>query len=207
MAKNNFYPEGLPTLLLWLQLQLVQWAAKYQLFGYTEVEVQEITRRIQAVIDKAGKVAALQASLGQEIKERDQLATEFEVYYRDLIQRARRTPGLEAGVADAFKWNGTEKTPPSPDTTRPRVSNLHNLPGEIELDWIRAGFDGVDVELSYDSTTWTRGDFDNRSPYEDRRLNRTPGQPETRYYRLRYRYKGEPFGQYSEVAQATVSGN
>jgi hypothetical protein len=40
----------------------------------------------------AGKVATLQASLAQEIKERDQLTSEFEGYYRDLIQRARRTP-------------------------------------------------------------------------------------------------------------------
>jgi hypothetical protein len=207
MAKNNFYPEGLPSLLLWLQLQLVQWAAKYQLFGYTADEAQAIAKRIQAVIDKAGKVVALQASLAQEIKERDQLTSDFEAYYRDLIQRARRTPGLDAGVPDAFKWNGTEKTPPNPDTTCPSVTNIHNLPGEIELDWIRAGFEGVDVELSYDGQTWEKGDFDTRSPYEDRCPNQTPGQPETRYYRLRYRYQGEPFGQYSAVAQATASGN
>ena len=82
MAKNNFYPEGLPSLLLWLQLQLVQWAAKYQLFGYTADEAEAIAKRIQAVIDQAGKVAALQASLAQEIKERDQLTSEFEGYYR-----------------------------------------------------------------------------------------------------------------------------
>jgi hypothetical protein len=110
-------------------------------------------------------------------------------------------------VTDAFKWNGTKKAPPSPDTTRPVVTNIHNLPGEIELDWIRAGFAGVDVELSYDGQAWEKGDFDTRSPYEDRRANRTSRQPETRYYRLRYRYKGEPFGQYSEVVQATANDN
>ena len=44
------------------------------------------------------------------------------------------------------------------------------------------------------------------TPYEDRRPNRVPGQPETRYYRFRYRLKGEAVGQYSEVTSVVVGG-
>jgi hypothetical protein len=204
MAKNKFYPEGLPALLSWLQLQTVQWLAKYPLFGYTDADQKAIAGRIEAVVQKAHKVAALQATLAEEVASRDQLTAEFEVYYRALIQRARRTEGLDPSVEDAFKWNGTEKTPPNPDTTQPAVVNTHTAPGEIILDWVRGAFDGVDVETSYDQQAWTKGDFDNRSPFEDRRPNQTPGTPELRYYRLRYRYKGEPFGQYSAVARATA---
>ena len=71
---------------------------------------------------------------------------------------------------------------------------------------MRGPFDGVDVDLSYDQKTWIPGGFDNRSPCEDLLPNRTPGTPETRYSRLRFRYKGEPFGQYSAVAQVVAAG-
>lgn len=86
-------------------------------------------------------------------------------------------------------------------------TGAHRAPGEVILDWVRGRFDGVDVELSADGSTWAKGDFDTRSPFEDRRPLRTPGQPEQRYYHLRYRLKDVAYGQYSEVVQAVACDN
>lgn len=206
MAKKDYYPESTPALLQWLQLQVEQWQLNYAVFGLTDKQAKAITNRIQVVIDKLQAVAKLQADTAEAVRSRDLLTTDFETWYRAEIQRDRRVENLPASIPVAFKWDGTEKTPPNPDTTQPTIGSFHTAPGEIDLDWVRGPFDGVDVDLSYDNQTWTSGGFDNRSPYEDRRPNRNPGTPETRYYRLRFRYKGEPFGQYSAVGQVTAAG-
>lgn len=207
MAKTDFYPQGLGQLLKWLQLQVTQWEANYTRFGYTKDQKDDVVKRVQAVIDRINTVTKMQADLAEQVRGRDILSTDFEAYYRALIQLLRRTPQLDAGVPAAFEWEGEERSKEDPATVRPRVSGMHTAPGEVIVDWVRGRFDGVDVELSYDGSTWTKGDFDTRSPYEDRRPLRTPGQPETRYYRLRYRLKDAAYGQYSEVAQAVARDN
>ncbi|MDO7874449.1 hypothetical protein Q5H93_06875 [Hymenobacter sp. ASUV-10] len=207
MPKTDFYPQNLAPLLKWLQLQVTQWEANYLKFGYTKDDKDDVVKRVQAVIDRINQVAALQANQAQQVQDRETLTTEFEAYYRELIQRVRRTPKLDAGVPAAFEWDGKEQSKEDADTAQPRVSGVHTAPSEVIIDWVRGRFDGVDVELSYDGSTWTKGDFDTRSPFEDRRPLRTPGQPETRYYRLRYRLKDQPFGQYSKVAQAVARDN
>lgn len=207
MAKNNFYPEGTPALLMWLQLQVEQWQQNYAAFGFDAKQKQVIVDRIQALVARIQAVGTMQATLAEAVKSRDVLAADFETWYRAEIQRDRRVEGLPASFPTAFKWNGTEQVPPNPDTTQPGIGNFHTAPGTIDLNWVRGPFDGVDVDLSYDGLTWTSGGFDNRSPYEDRRLNHAPGTPETRYYRLRFRYKGVPFGQYSAVGKVVVAGS
>ncbi len=206
MKKEDYYPQTIATLLAWLRLQLTQWAAKFGLFGYTDKEAADIANHIQGALDANAAVVKAQSELDEATTRRDNTLSTFETYYRALVQRARRVEGLDVGIPEAFKWNGVAQAPPDPDTTKPRVPHTHVLPNEITLDFIRAGFDGVDVDYSYDGQTWTRGEFDMRSPYHDLRPNQVPGQPETRYYRFRYRYKGKPFGQYTQV-QATSSGN
>jgi hypothetical protein len=207
MAKNNFYPQGASALLMWLQLQTEQWKLNYAAFGFDDKQVQGIIDRIQVLIDKIQAVAMLQASTTEAVKNRDLLAADFETWYRAEIQRDRRVEGLPASIPAAFKWDGTVQAAPNPDTAQPTIGSVHTAPGSIDLDWVRGPFDGVDVDLSYDGKAWTPGGFDNRSPFEDRRLNHAPGTPETRYYRLRFRYKGEPFGQYSAVGQVVAAGN
>ncbi|MDB5269079.1 MAG: hypothetical protein JWP58_2119 [Hymenobacter sp.] len=202
MAKKDYYPEGTPALLQWLQLQVQQWNLHYADFGFTMEQMKLIVDRIQALINKIQAVAKLQADAAEAVRSRDELAASFETWYRAEIQRDRRVENLPA----AFKWDGTAQAPPNPDTTQPTVGSFHAAPGQIDLDWARGPFDGVDVDLSYDGQAWAPGGFDNRSPYEDRRPLRTPGTPETRYYRLRFRYKGEPFGQYSAVGQVVAAG-
>lgn len=206
MAKNSFYPQGAAALLQWLQLQVEQWPLHYAAFGLTAAQSQSIISRIETLMDKIRTVAKIQADTAEAVRSRDEQATDFETWYRAEIQRNRRVAGLPAGLPAAFKWDGTEKTPPNPDTTQPAIGSFHTAPGQTDVDWVRGPFDGVDVDLSYDGQTWTSGGFDNRSPYEDRRPNQVPGTPETRYYRLRFRYKGEPFGQYSAVGQVVAAG-
>jgi hypothetical protein len=206
MAKKDYYPEGIPALLQWLQLQVEQWPLHYAAFGLTAAQSQAIVAHIEGLMDQIRTVAKLQADTAEAVRRRDEQAATFEAWYRAEIQRDRRVEGLPASIPVAFKWDGTAKTPPNPDTAQPVIGGFHAAPGQLDVDWVRGPFDGVDVDLSYDGQTWTPGGFDTRSPYEDRRPNQVPGTPETRYYRLRFRYKGEPFGQYSAVGQAVADG-
>jgi hypothetical protein len=84
------------------------------------------------------------------------------------------------------------------------VSGLTVLPGEVIIDWVKGKMDGVVIYASADGANFDYIGKDMRSPFEDRRPNKTAGQPEVRYYRLRYLKYDEEVGQYSDVVSTTV---
>ena len=200
----TYYPTDLTNLLTWLRTQRTELKAKFAQLGLTQDEADAEVLLIDARIENIEQVQAQQDTLATAVATRDTALETFGKNYRTKVQRWKRTTTYTPDLGVAFKWDAPAPTPPNPDTAAPRISNTHLSPGLVTIDWVRGVFDGVEVEASYDNQTWTKLDFDTRSPFEDTRPNQVPGQPEARYYRLRYRLKGKAFGQYSDVATVLV---
>lgn len=122
---------------------------------------------------------------------------------RELVNRIKSHPNYTAAIGQALGIIGPEESEPEAKPTG-KATRLPNY--EVEITFVKRGFDGVDIEGQRgDETAWTYLAFDGRSPYVDRRPPLTPGQPEVRRFRLRYRKHDELVGEYSDVLTATAS--
>lgn len=203
MEKRDYYPDSLLKQREFLELQIAQWPLKGAALGLTPAEITTKVAACQAQLDGVNKVLQMQADVAEAVEKRNLDARAFEEAYRLDVRRYKLQPGVDEALLKAFGWVGEEAGKIDLDTARPVIKNIQVLPGEVHLDFVRRIFDGIDGEYSTTGVdAWTKGEFDNRSPYEDKR----PGPPEMRYYRFRYRYKGQPVGQYSEVASAMFLG-
>jgi len=90
------------------------------------------------------------------------------------------------------------------NTVQPRISAINVFEDKVVLEWVKGQMQGVIVQSSTDGSTWVQRDKDFRSPWEDTAPNRGPA-AEWRYYRLRYLYRDEPVGKYTDVAKVLVS--
>jgi len=207
MEKKDYFPDSLIRLREFLELQIAQWPDKGALLGLTPAQITAKVAQCQAQLDAVNTVLQMQANTAEAVEKRNLGARAFEDEYRLDVKRYKLLPNVDPSVFKAFGWVGDEQGKPDLNSVAPDIKHIEVLPGEVHLDFVRRGMDGVDAEYSFTGNDgWTKGDFDNRSPYEDKRPLRTPGTPEMRYYRFRFRYKGEPVGQYSEVVSALFRG-
>lgn len=205
MEKRDYYPDSLLKLREFLTLQAAQWPVYGAKLGLTAAEITAQVAAVNAQITEIDAVLKMQADLAKAVETRNQHNDVFAADYRLAVRRYKLLPGVDEAIFKAFGWVGDTAAKPDVNAAQPHIGHVTVLPGLVELDFARKGYDGVDGEYSTTGTgDWTRGEFDTRSPYEDRRPLATPGQPETRYYRFRYRLKDVPVGQYSDVVQALV---
>lgn len=206
MEKRDYYPNTLLKLRGFLELQAAQWPIYGARLGRTPEEITDQVDAINKQLAEVNQVLQLQADLAKAIETRNTHNVAFENSYRLDVRRYKLLAGVDPAIFRAFGWVGDEAARLAPHEAQPTIGHITVLPGLVELDFVRKGFDGVDGEYSTTGTgDWTRGEFDSRSPYEDRRPLSHPGQPETRYYRFRYRLKDEAVGQYSDVVRVVVS--
>jgi hypothetical protein len=206
MRKKDYYPDSLLKLREFLELQAAQWPLYGAALGYTQAEIADEVARINGQLTEVNTVLQMQADVAKAVAARNAKGETFETSYRLTVKRAKLLPDVDPTIFKAFGWDGNEISKVDLDQAKPVITHIEVLPGEVHLDFVRRAFDGIDGEYSATGTgDWTKGEFDNRSPYEDKRPVKNPGQPEVRYYRFRYRYKGEPVGQYSDVVRAVIS--
>jgi hypothetical protein len=206
MPKRDYFPGTLIKLRAFLQLQIDQWAVYGAALGLKPDEVTDLVKSLRAQLDEINKVLQMQADVAKAVEARNLSGSTFEDSYRQTVKRIRLVSGVDPAIFKAFGWDGEEPGKIDLNQAKPTISHIEVLPGQVDLTFVRRQFDGVDAEYSTTGVDgWTKGDFDNRSPYEDKRPVRVLGQPETRYYRFRYRYQGAPVGQYSDVVRAVIS--
>ena len=94
---------------------------------------------------------------------------------------------------------------PAAGTIKPEGKALALPKHEVRITFVKSGHAGVDVEGQRAAETdWTHLAFDGYSPYIDNRPPLVPGQPEQRRYRLRYRDRDTPVGEYSDIFVVTT---
>jgi hypothetical protein len=127
----------------------------------------------------------------------------------DLMRELRRMNDLaNFDEADAILMGIRKEikdvTEQSKASSKAIISGITLMPEEVVIDWIKSKMDGVAIYSSLDGVNFQQIDVDMRSPYGDKRKNKTAGVPEVRYYKLRYLLKDEQVGQFSDVSSATV---
>ncbi len=132
--------------------------------------------------------------------------TELANSKRDMLRELQRITRLENWDEDDGQTLGirVEHEKPDLNTVKPVITGLTILPAFVEIDWRKAGMDGVYVHGSFDGATFTQVGTDNRSPWEDRRPNQVPGEAETRHYKMQYMVADKPVGLFSDVVKVVV---
>jgi len=101
------------------------------------------------------------------------------------------------------------KTPGRASTAEPEGRSEAPPRHEVKITFVKSGRAGVDVDVDVegrraDESDWRRLAFDGYSPYIDNRPPLNGGLPEQRRYRLRYRDRDTPVGEFSDVFVVTT---
>ena len=123
---------------------------------------------------------------------------------RVLVAGIKAHPNFTDSIGDVLGVLGPDDE--TPDEVIP-AGSVKALPGfRVEVRFVKARFDGVDIESRRrHGTRWVHLAFDSFSPYVDNRPPLTAGRPEQRHYRLRYRDNDVPVGDYSDTLNATAT--
>jgi len=120
-----------------------------------------------------------------------------------IADKIKKSHGYSDVIGLDLGTEGPEAAPPSPTVT-PEFTLRTTSGGKLEVVWIKKEFDGV--KLAFDlGTAGMQTDIDLRPHYT---LNWLPaaGQSVVIKVRLRYLYKGEEFGNWSEWHTWTLTG-
>ena len=122
---------------------------------------------------------------------------------RALVARIKAHPNYTEVIGEDLGIIGAES--PATGTIKPEGQALALPKHEVRISFVKSGHEGVDVESQRAAETdWSYLAFDGYSPYVDNRPPLVGGQPEQRRYRLRYRDKDTPVGEYSDIFVVTT---
>lgn len=132
-------------------------------------------------------IAAAEAATAtaQSLNEaKDTLINEGRLFYKKMGRDFQENPAYDSADMEAMNFYKIT-IPPDPNTAKPEVEYTI-LPYQIIFDWKKKGWGGVIVRTSRDNITWSAGEKDMKSPWEDTRKNAQPGVAETRYIKFRH---------------------
>lgn len=225
--KKSYLPKSDPALRAWLNnlnTKIGAYATKYVVTTAEQDDIEAAATDFAAMLDYADAVTAY----GQNITARkNELRDGVPAGGTPSVATAPPTPptltcvpgfvGRITSICNRIKGStqytvadgedlGLEGAPVELDlnTVQPRISAINVFEDKVVLDWVKGRLQGVIVQSSPDGSTWTQRDKDFRSPWEDTAPNRG-NEAEWRYYRLRYLYRDQPVGKYSEISKVLVS--
>ena len=122
---------------------------------------------------------------------------------RALVRRIKAHPNYTEVIGDDLGIVVSQQA--GPTVVKP-AGKAQALPAhKVRISFVKHGHEGVDIESRRGAeTAWSYLAFDGYSPYFDNRPPLVADQPEERRYRLRYRDKDQPVGEYSDVYVVTT---
>lgn len=199
------------------KLTLGALGAKYGINAIDMVKALDYSTNIPTIINQAESANATAQALNND---KDDMIYDARGFYKDMGHAIQKHASYDVTDMEALGFFKIE-TPPDPNTAKPVISKVTILPDQIILDWIKGAWDGVYIESYVVSsggamppmpapggpggaaTPWVKLGEDEKSPFEDTRLNQSP-QPETRFYRMRYKKDNKPVGIYSDTVKVIV---
>ncbi len=157
-------------------------ATKYGILPADVLKIEANSTNIPVVL-QASNDAAVAAKEATSVKNEDFATSKFDLL--NVFTAINRSPLLDEADAVALGMRQGH-TPPDPTSAQPVISKVTSLHNKIIIDWVKGAWNGVNVYASYDNITFEKLDKDNRSPFEDKRLNKVAHVPEKRYYKLCY---------------------
>jgi hypothetical protein len=125
--------------------------------------------------------------------------------FADLIQFCKLSSNFNESVAENLGVLAPVN-PSDPNTAKPDITKVLVLPDRIKIGFKKDGWFGVRGYHSYDGVTWTKGEKDPQSPYEDTRPNQATNVPEERHFKFRLvNSKGEEIGLESDPIKVVAT--
>jgi len=122
---------------------------------------------------------------------------------RALVARIKANPNYTDVIGEDLGVIGAEHA--AVGVVKPEGKATALPKHEVQITFVKSGHAGVDVEGQRgDESDWTHLAFDGYSPYVDNRPPLNGGLPEQRRYRLRYRDRDTPVGEFSDVFVVTT---
>lgn len=140
----------------------------------------------------AGVVAVLPGALGRVFR---------------LVKDAKNAVGFTPAIGSDMGVIGPEAPTPPPGGGAPRIKLFVEqgaLSQITRLTFIKDGHQGLYLECRRAGGAWEFLAIDTESPYLDERALLVAGQAEVREYRARFWDRGEPNGNWCNVAKVTV---
>lgn len=191
---------------------------KYGLSAVDMTKASDYAVNIPNIINQTESAIATAQAL---VNTKEEMIYGAKSFYKEMGHDMQKHVNYEVTDMEALGFFVIE-TPPDPNTAKPVISKTTILPDQIILDWVKGAWDGVYIESYVVSTApgggtpgspspgpgagtpaWVKIAEDEKSPYEDTRTNVSP-QPETRFYRMRYKKDNKPVGLYSDVVKVIV---
>jgi hypothetical protein len=149
-------------------------------------------------------------------------AARLELAETDMKRELKRITDLSIWEEPDGQTMGirVEKPPFDPSTVKGKITGVDSTPEAVIIDFVKGRLQGVIIETLEEGSAvppppgtppppgnepvWKKLDVDNRSPYEDKRLNKST-KPEDRYYRIRPMMDNKPVGIYSDIVKVVAS--
>lgn len=125
--------------------------------------------------------------------------------FRFVADTIKTSPGYTDAIGAELGVVGPEAGEPDPETTVPAFDLVLTTGGKLEVRWKKGVFDGVKLEFDL-GAAGMKSDIDLRPSYT---LNWLPaaGQSAVVRVRLLYILRGDDFGQWSDWATFTLTGD
>jgi len=176
-------------------------AAKYGISATDLALINNYNQQIPLVIAKAhDDIQIAQASTNTK----NTTLSNAQTALKRVVTILTTNPDFDEADAEAMGIR-QDSTPINPNDAKAHITGITVLPDQVIVGWLKGQMHGVLIEASYDGANWEKLDKCNHSPYEDVRKNQAHQQAETRHYRLRYIYKDQLVGHYSDVVKAEVA--
>lgn len=125
-----------------------------------------------------------------------------------LVRDIKNAPGFTDVIGHDLGVLGSETPPPPPGGGNPPRIKLFVEQGStseiVRMTFFKDGHQGLHIESRRGTGAWEFLAIDTESPYLDERSLLVAGQAEVREYRARFCDRGEPNGDWCDIAKITV---
>lgn len=124
---------------------------------------------------------------------------------RSFVRRLKESTNYNEAVGADYRVLPIQQQGVLPENAQPKIKARAMASSEVDIDFSRGEFDGVEIELQRgESTDWNSIGRFYKSPAEDNNLPQTPNTPEVRRYRGRFLQGNKPVGIYSDIVSVVT---
>ena len=202
---GDFIPPAKGAYRAWLLNLKTQITTQGPLFSLAPAEVTATVTITSAQIALEDAVVTAESALKSAREAQAAGRKTNNTLLRDKISDWKQMPLFTPAIAQELRVANTASTF-DPDTFKPEFK-VRIIGGEIRLDWIKYGADGVHIYSRLrGQAAWTLIGTDMSSPYIDGRPLAQANVPETREYMLRGLIADQEIGLDSDILNATWGG-
>ena len=202
----DYIPDKRADRYLWLKNLSNNIAVEGLKFGLTAQQCTDIKAVVDALITKMDDTDTAQNAVDSARDLEAQTRQTNEAAIRGAVRNWKTLPGYAASGSEAILQLKGAGVVFDPLTYKPKIKATV-LPGQVRLDFTKAGVDGLVFYSRRQGTLpWTKLAMDTNPPYFDTKPLTTANVPEAREYMARGVLDDVEIGLASDIVAATFAG-